>query len=96
LGRSPQCLACRYRHGANVGLKFKAAEYLALFEQRKQNFMKITVENTRKITYLKMGGVEFPARVGQGQSESGIAVQAFITHRLSKNEKVISKTDPRR
>jgi len=58
--------------------------------------MKITVENTHKITYLKLGDVEFPACVWQGQSESGITVQAFITHRLSKNEKVISKTDPRR
>jgi hypothetical protein len=41
--------------------------------------MKITVENTRKIVYFKMGGVEFPARVWQGKTESGIPVQAFIT-----------------
>jgi len=41
--------------------------------------MKITVESTSRIVYLKMGGVEFPACVWQGQSESGIAVQAFIT-----------------
>jgi len=54
--------------------------------------MEITVENTYKIVFLKLGGVEFPTRVWQGQSESGIPVQAFITGIAPE----ISKTDPRR
>ena len=42
------------------GLKFKAAEYLALFEPRKTNR-----SNGRKypqIVFLKLGVVDFPAR----------------------------------
>ncbi len=53
--------------------------------------MEITVENTPQIVYLKLGVIEFPARVWQDQSESGIPVQAFITGIAPE----ISKTDPR-
>lgn len=41
--------------------------------------MKITIENTSKIVLLNLNGGEVPARVWQGQTESGIPVQAFIT-----------------
>jgi hypothetical protein len=44
--------------------------------------MKITLENTLKITYLKLGMVEFPACVWQG--ESGIAVQAPCARNFKK------------
>jgi len=47
--------------------------------------MKITVENTRKIVYLKLAGAEFPARVWQGKSESGIAVLAFHHTHCARN-----------
>lgn len=53
--------------------------------------MKITIESTPKIIQLVVNGREVPARVWQGQTESGIPVQCFIT-RISPE---VPKTDPR-
>lgn len=41
--------------------------------------MKITIENTSKIVILVNGEGEVQARVWQGQTDSGIPVQCFIT-----------------
>ena len=41
--------------------------------------MKITIESTAKVVTLEFGSCSVPARVWQGQTESGIPVQAFIT-----------------
>lgn len=41
--------------------------------------MKVTIESTSKIVTLQLGGVDVPARVWQGQTESGVPVQCFIT-----------------
>lgn len=41
--------------------------------------MKITLENTDKIVTLEVNGASVPARVWQGETESGIQVHAFIT-----------------
>jgi hypothetical protein len=41
--------------------------------------MKITIESTSKIVSLVIVGVDVPARVWQGETESGIPVQCFIT-----------------
>ena len=51
--------------------------------------MEVTVENTRKIVYFKMGGVEFPARVWQGKTESGIPVQASLRALRPKSQFMI-------
>lgn len=41
--------------------------------------MKITIESTSKIVTLEVGGRDVPARVWQGETESGIPVQCFVT-----------------
>lgn len=41
--------------------------------------MKITIESTPKIVTLVVNGVEVPARIWQGETESGTPVQCFIT-----------------
>lgn len=42
--------------------------------------MKITIENTEKIVMLKAGGLDgVPARIWEGQTESGIPVHCFVT-----------------
>lgn len=41
--------------------------------------MKITIESTSKIVLLQCGDNYVHARVWQGESESGIPVQVFIT-----------------
>lgn len=41
--------------------------------------MRITIESTTKLVELVVDGCTVPARVWQGQTESGIPVQAFIT-----------------
>ena len=41
--------------------------------------MKITIESTAKIVTLKTRDGEIPARVWQGETDSGIPVQCFIT-----------------
>ncbi|HEU4341462.1 MAG TPA: hypothetical protein VFU31_07820 [Candidatus Binatia bacterium] len=41
--------------------------------------MKITLENTDKIVTLEVDGATVPARIWQGESESGVPVHAFIT-----------------
>jgi len=53
--------------------------------------MKIMIENTPKIVTLIIRGQEVPARVWQGQSESGVPVQCFIT-RIAPE---VLTTDPR-
>mgnify|MGYP001587156001 CR=1 FL=1 len=52
--------------------------------------MKITIENTSKIVTLVVSGQNVPARVWQGETESGIPVQCFIT-RISPE---IPESDP--
>jgi hypothetical protein len=43
--------------------------------------MKITIESTKKNVSLEIaGGAVVRARVWQGETESGIPVQVFITH----------------
>lgn len=41
--------------------------------------MKITIESTGKIVELVYNGLCVPARVWQGETESGIPVQCFVT-----------------
>lgn len=41
--------------------------------------MKITIESTPKLVTLLVNGASVPARVWQGETASGIPVQAFIT-----------------
>jgi hypothetical protein len=53
--------------------------------------MKITIESTTKIVTLETRNGPVQARVWQGQSESGIPVQAFIT-RIAPE---IPQSDPR-
>ncbi len=52
--------------------------------------MKITIESTSKIVTLIARGGEIQARVWQGETESGIPVQCFIT-RISPE---IPESDP--
>lgn len=52
--------------------------------------MKITIENTTKIVTLVVNGEDVPARIWQGETESGIPVQCFIT-RIAPE---IPTTDP--
>lgn len=52
--------------------------------------MKITLENTDKIVTLVVDGHAVPARVWQGETASGIPVQAFIT-RIAPE---VPKSDP--
>lgn len=53
--------------------------------------MKITIESTSKIVTMVVNGHDVPARVWQGETESGIPVQCFIT-RVSPE---ISKSHPK-
>jgi len=53
--------------------------------------VKITIESTTKIVNLVIGGRDVPARVWQGETESGIPVQCFIT-RIAPE---IPQSDPR-
>lgn len=53
--------------------------------------MKVVLEATRKLVTLVVDGADVPARVWQGQTESGIPVQAFIT-RIAPE---IPRSDPR-
>ena len=41
--------------------------------------MKITLENTDKVVTFMVAGAEVPARIWQGETETGIPVQAYIT-----------------
>lgn len=41
--------------------------------------MKIIIESTTEVTEIIVNGVTVPARIWQGETESGIPVQAFIT-----------------
>ncbi len=53
--------------------------------------MKVTIESTAKIVMLSINGHDVAARVWQGETESGIPVQCFIT-RIAPE---IPKSDPR-
>jgi hypothetical protein len=53
--------------------------------------MKVTIESTPKIVNLVLNGRDVPTRVWQGETESDIPVQCFIT-RIAPE---INKTDPR-
>lgn len=53
--------------------------------------MKITIESTSKIVTFVVGGRDIQARVWQGETESGIPVQCFIT-RIAPE---IPTSDPR-
>lgn len=53
--------------------------------------MKITIESTSKIVELVVNVASVHARVWQGETESGVPVQAYIT-RIAPE---ISKSDPR-
>lgn len=41
--------------------------------------MKITIENTTKIVQLSLDGANFPARIWEGKTETGIPVHCYIT-----------------
>jgi hypothetical protein len=41
--------------------------------------MKITIESTSKLVHFSLGGREIPARIWQGQTETGIPVQVYVT-----------------
>lgn len=41
--------------------------------------MRLQIESTEKIVILKIDGASIPARVWQGETESGIPVHCFIT-----------------
>jgi hypothetical protein len=53
--------------------------------------VKITIESTTKLVTMEIRGASVPARVWQGQTESGVPVQAFIT-RIAPE---IPQSDPR-
>jgi len=53
--------------------------------------MKITIENTSVITQLVVNGIDVPARIWQGETDSGVPVHVFIT-RIAPE---IPKDDPR-
>lgn len=53
--------------------------------------MKISIESTTKIVRLQIYNAEIPARIWQGETDTGIPVQCFIT-RIAPE---ISKSDPR-
>lgn len=41
--------------------------------------MKITIESTTKIVELIVAGARVPARIWQGETESGVPVQVYVT-----------------
>ena len=41
--------------------------------------MKLTLESTDRIVTLNVNGADVPARIWQGQTDSGIPVHAYIT-----------------
>lgn len=41
--------------------------------------MKITIENTDKVVRFEVNGAEVPARIWQGETDTGIPVQVYIT-----------------
>lgn len=54
--------------------------------------MRITIESTGKVVSFDMNGVTVPARIWQGETDSGIPVQVYVT-RLAPE---IPTDDPRR
>lgn len=55
--------------------------------------MKITLESTTKLVALGIDGATVPARVWQGETESGIPVHAFITRIAPEIEKTHPQID---
>ena len=53
--------------------------------------MKIVLENTTKLVDLVIDGHTVPARIWQGETESGIAVHAYVTRIVPE----VHETDPR-
>jgi hypothetical protein len=53
--------------------------------------MKITIESTIKVIHLDINGTLVPARVWEGETESGVPVHCFVT-RIAPT---IEKNDPR-
>ena len=53
--------------------------------------MKITIESTTKIVNLQLGGVDFPCRVWEGQTESGVKVHCFIPRVAAKDSQDLSQ-----
>jgi len=53
--------------------------------------MKITIENTSKIVRLMISDSEVPARIWQGETDSGVPVQVYVT-RIAPE---VEETDPR-
>ncbi len=49
--------------------------------------MKLTIESTTKIVTLVVDGHEIPARVWQGETESGIPIHCFVTRVAVANDK---------
>ena len=48
--------------------------------------MKITIQSTTKIVELGYGGDTIPARIWEGETESGIKVHCFITRVVTAND----------
>ena len=48
--------------------------------------MKVTLESTSRIVTLVQNGVEIPARVWEGRSESGIEVTALVVRLTAPKE----------
>jgi hypothetical protein len=53
--------------------------------------MKISLESTDKIVEIIVNGVTVPARIWQGETESGIPVHCYVTRIVPE----IRKSDPR-
>jgi hypothetical protein len=53
--------------------------------------VKITIETTSRIVLLEIDGRTVPARIWQGQTESGIPVHCYVTRIVPE----IHETDPR-
>lgn len=53
--------------------------------------MKIALENTDKLVKLNVAGQDVPARIWQGETESGIPVHAYVTLIVPE----IPESDPR-
>lgn len=53
--------------------------------------MKVTLESTSKVVTVGVNGADVPARIWQGQTESGVPVHCYITRIVPE----IAKTNPR-
>lgn len=48
-------------------------------EEQEKLIVKITLTSTTKLITLLVNGVDVPARIWQGETESGIEVHAYVT-----------------